>query len=131
MKEIWKQLEKYPNYEISNFGKVRNIKTNRILKNRKNTSGLLQCRLGQSCKGLLVGRMVYSTFVMPLTNENVVFFPDGNKENVSISNMIAFENISKLKSYLLQTEYNQNPMKNSLTVKKQLKTRNENSKANN
>lgn len=27
MKEIWKQLEEDTNYEISNLGKIRNIKT--------------------------------------------------------------------------------------------------------
>jgi hypothetical protein len=29
--EIWKKIEDYENYEINNFGLVKNIKTNKIL----------------------------------------------------------------------------------------------------
>ena len=28
--EIWKTIEEYPNYEVSNMGKIRNKKTGRI-----------------------------------------------------------------------------------------------------
>ena len=33
--EIWKDLKEYPNYQISNLGRVKNSKTNRILAKRK------------------------------------------------------------------------------------------------
>ena len=32
MKEIWKDIKDYPNYQVSNLGNVKNIKTNKILK---------------------------------------------------------------------------------------------------
>jgi hypothetical protein len=32
IEEIWKKIEDYENYEINNFGLVKNIKTNKILK---------------------------------------------------------------------------------------------------
>lgn len=32
--EIWKPIEGYPNYEVSSFGNVRNIKTNSFLKSQ-------------------------------------------------------------------------------------------------
>jgi len=31
MKEIWRQIENYPMYEVSNFGRVRNNVTNNVL----------------------------------------------------------------------------------------------------
>jgi hypothetical protein len=34
MKEIWKELDDLPNYEISNMGRLRNKNTLRILKTR-------------------------------------------------------------------------------------------------
>lgn len=43
MKEIWKKINNYQDYEISNFGNVRSLKNNsiRILKPSKNFSGYL------------------------------------------------------------------------------------------
>ena len=32
MSEIWKQINNYENYEVSNKGNIKNIKTNKILK---------------------------------------------------------------------------------------------------
>jgi hypothetical protein len=32
IEEKWKKIEDYENYEINNFGLVKNIKTNKILK---------------------------------------------------------------------------------------------------
>lgn len=37
--EIYKPIEGIPNYLISNFGHVKNIKTRRILKSSKNSTG--------------------------------------------------------------------------------------------
>ena len=33
--EIWKKIRSYPNYEISSFGKVKNLATNENMKLRK------------------------------------------------------------------------------------------------
>ena len=37
--EIWKPIDDYDMYEVSNLGNVRNIKTNRLLKLNKATNG--------------------------------------------------------------------------------------------
>jgi hypothetical protein len=39
--EIYKIVEGYENYEVSTFGNVRNIKTNRILKPGTSSNGYL------------------------------------------------------------------------------------------
>ena len=33
--ELWKEIENYDNYMISNFGNVKNVKTGRMLKSRR------------------------------------------------------------------------------------------------
>ena len=43
--EEWKIINDTTNYEISNSGRVRNIKTGRILKGRLSKSGYLQVNL--------------------------------------------------------------------------------------
>ena len=32
LKETWKQIKGFPNYEVSTYGNVRNVKTGKILK---------------------------------------------------------------------------------------------------
>ena len=43
--EQWRPIENYDNYEISNYGHVKNIKTNTLLKPNINTSGYLDVSL--------------------------------------------------------------------------------------
>ena len=38
-KEIWRPIKDYPNYEVSNLGQVKNIKTGKILKSSKDKKG--------------------------------------------------------------------------------------------
>lgn len=49
MNEIWKSLEGIvecgDNYEVSNFGNVRNVKTGRILKPNKHPKGYMLVKL--------------------------------------------------------------------------------------
>ena len=37
--EIWKIVNNFENYEVSNFGNIRNVKTKRLLKRRKDYMG--------------------------------------------------------------------------------------------
>lgn len=39
MEEIWKDIEEYPNYQVSNFGNIKNKKTNRLLKSKLGRDG--------------------------------------------------------------------------------------------
>jgi hypothetical protein len=45
MKEIWKEIEEFPNYSVSNFGRVRSNFSERILSVYANQSGLVQVGL--------------------------------------------------------------------------------------
>ena len=63
--EIWKDVKEYQNYEVSNQGQVRNIKTKRILKPNKKKNGYLEYRLYKSGKiyYLLAHRLVAIAFI--------------------------------------------------------------------
>jgi hypothetical protein len=86
--EIWKQIEDYENYEVSNLGNVRNNKTNRVLKayNR----GGYYC-VGLSKKSKLktynVHRLVAQTFIQNIDNNPQVNHKDKNSLNNNVNNL--------------------------------------------
>lgn len=92
--EKWKQNKTYPNYEVSTKGKIRNIKTGRILKTRINSRGYEQVCLHtnniQHTKK--IHRLVASTYLQDDTNDiNYdmldINHKDGNKLNNSVDNL--------------------------------------------
>lgn len=76
--EIWKTIENYDKYEVSNLGNVRNKKTNRLLKLNKATNGYYQLSLSNNGKSkkFLVNRLVAQAFI---PNENNL--PQVNHKN--------------------------------------------------
>ena len=81
---LWKQLDGYDNYYISNNGRVRNDRTGRILKPRKNRGGYFQVGLQKNGKRkhFLVHRLVA-----------IVFIPNSeNKSEVNHKNLIKADN---------------------------------------
>lgn len=63
--EVWRPVEDFPNYEVSDQGRVRNIKTGRILKPSNNGHGYLQvvlCQNGERTCHIL-HRLVAMAFV--------------------------------------------------------------------
>lgn len=46
--EIWKTITDYPNYQVSNYGNVKNIRFNRILKCTITPYGYKVCSLGKN-----------------------------------------------------------------------------------
>lgn len=63
--EIWKRIEGFSNYQISNYGLIRNIMTDRILKPNTHKTGSLRIRLSQNNRRytFLINRLVYKTFI--------------------------------------------------------------------
>lgn len=68
MEEIYKQIKDYPLYEISNYGNCRNIKTNRILKPSRNSTGYNIINLRNN-------KTVYNTTINKLVRENFKDIP--------------------------------------------------------
>ena len=87
MKEIYKAFEK--NYAVSNYGNIKNTRTGRILKLRKNPNGYLKTNISVNGKiqTVFVHRLVALMF-LPNTNKlALVNHKDENKQNNCINNL--------------------------------------------
>jgi len=85
--EVWLPIENYDNYEVSNFGKVRNKKTGRILK--ANRSGGY-CSVGLSginSKTCSVHQLVAKAFISNPEKKCHVNHKDKNGLNNNLSNL--------------------------------------------
>lgn len=90
-KEIWKVCNENNKYEVSNFGNVRNIKTQNIIKQFDNGHGYLTVGLWSIDnifkKRFYVHRLVASAFIRNLENKLEVNHKDGNKYNNNAYNL--------------------------------------------
>lgn len=99
MKEIWKEIPQSiywlgfkPMYEASNFGRIRNKKTGKILSysptngNYDRLKVQLQATYHGGRLSFLVSHIIYSTFIGDCYEKHVKF-NDGNTSNFSVSNL--------------------------------------------
>ena len=87
--EVWKKIEKFSNYEISNFGNLRNKTTNKF---RKPTikSGYLCTNIKNDkgeCKSMKIHRLVAMSFIPNIENKYSVNHKDHNKLNNKLDNL--------------------------------------------
>lgn len=86
MKEVWKAIKDFDNYEVSNTGKVRNKDTGNVLKPWIINSGYKQ--VGIPKQSGLVHRLVAEAFILNKdTSKNVVNHIDNNKLNNTVDNL--------------------------------------------
>ena len=88
MEEIWRDIDGFENYEVSNTAKVR--PKARLLAVKTNKSGNLEVSLNKGDKrhGKMLGRLVYEAFSgRKLTKDEVVIYLDGDKTNCDFSNL--------------------------------------------
>lgn len=90
-KEIWKEIDGFPDYEVSNLGRVCSFKKKypRIMKPGKSSSGYLQVILCMGGKHVTkrIHRLVAEAFVPNLENKPTVNHIDENKENNVAENL--------------------------------------------
>ena len=86
---IWKQIQGYPNYEISICGHVRNLKTKKILKQRINDNGYYCIKLSKNNKDktLKIHRLVALNFIPNIDNKKCVDHINNLKLDNTISNL--------------------------------------------
>ena len=86
---MWKDIKNYENYEINEFGEIRNKKTNHILKHSINEKGYHKVILTKDNKKIKTGvhRLVASAFIPNPNNYKEVNHIDENKSNNHYSNL--------------------------------------------
>lgn len=89
MKEIWKDIPDFPNYQISNLGNVINKTTNKVRKCIVNKCGYYQLKLNNNgkYKMFLVHRLVAQAFIPNSDNLLEVNHIDCNKQNNCVDNL--------------------------------------------
>ena len=109
--ETWKKIDGY-NYSVSSFGRIRNDKTNIILKPQKTNTGYYQVNLYKNRKGKThsIHRLVAIAFLPNPDNKAMVDHIDEIKTNNDIKNL-RFATGS-------QNQYNQGKRKDNTTGRK-------------
>ncbi len=87
--EFYKIIENHENYEISNFGNVRNTKTGRILKPSLNTKGYKMIKLHRDgiSTSADIHRLVGIAFIENPNGKMCIDHIDNNKTNNSLENL--------------------------------------------
>ena len=88
-KEIWKDIKDYPNYQVSNLGRILNIISNKILKAHKNHQGYLQVRLYKNGKNknCYIHRLVAEAFIPNPNHYKEINHKDENPSNSIVDNL--------------------------------------------
>jgi len=87
--EVWKQVPIAPNYEASTLGRIRNIKSNQILKPQKNMWGYLRMALQIEGKGttVYVHRAVALAFIPNPENKPSVDHENRIRDDNRVENL--------------------------------------------
>ncbi len=102
--EVWKDIEGYPNYQVSTFGNVKSkerytnvgiknqkqcLRKEKILKQQKDSKGYMQVILynENGYKHFKVHTLVAKTFIPNFFNKPTVDHIDRNKENNDVDNL--------------------------------------------
>lgn len=87
--ERWEQVKEFPMYEVSTKGRIRNIKTGRILHTYLNPNGykvVTLTRKGKQ-KTVKVHRLVAEVFCEKYYDDTEVTYIDGDKTNLDVKNL--------------------------------------------
>ena len=89
MMEIWKNIKGYPDYAISSFGNIKNIKFDKKLNPHITDQGycIVNIYCNKKDKHFKVHRLVAETFIDNPDKKRTVNHIDGNKLNNSVSNL--------------------------------------------
>jgi hypothetical protein len=103
MKEVWRTIEDFSNYQISSIGRVKSkarwvpmpncngkrFWPERIMKSRKDKNGYSIIHLSNNGKGktLKIHRLIAQAFICNLENKPCVNHLDGNVKNNNVENL--------------------------------------------
>ena len=90
IKEEWKDIKGYENlYQVSNLGRIKNLKTNKTLKALIKKDGYARVNLykNDEMNSIRIHRIVAETFIENPYNYKVINHKDENKQNNSVENL--------------------------------------------
>lgn len=112
VEEIWREVANYEGeYEVSNMGRVRSLKSNQVLKPRhkgKNYWKVLLYKEGVG-KEHSIHRLVASTFISPIPQGMVVNHKDENPANNCVENL-------EICSYQYNSRYGTAPLRRGKSI---------------
>ena len=87
--ELFKRIDGFDNYSISNFGNIKNSKTNKILQQSNHKQGykLVNLKKDGKWKIFTVHRLVAIAFLENLDNKKVIDHIDNNPANNNVRNL--------------------------------------------
>ena len=87
--ELFKPIDGYDNYFVSNFGNIKNSKTNKILKQKTEKNGYKRIGLfiNGNRKMFLIHRLVGKAFLENPDNKPMIDHIDENKSNNNVKNL--------------------------------------------
>ena len=91
MSELFKVIPDYPNYEVSNLGRVRNVKYRRFLTLIRTNRGWVMVGLSKDRKQRMipVANLVAEIFLDPPKPPNTsILHMDGDRSNNSVENLV-------------------------------------------
>ena len=105
MEEVWKDIKGYEGkYQVSNYGRIRNINSNKILKPNKHKTGYLNIDLHGKNKYMPYIHVLVANAFIEKPNDTVeVNHIDGNKENNCVDNL---EWVTKSQNIIHAYEHN-------------------------
>lgn len=101
MEEKFVKVKGYEGYEVSNTGKIKSLKTNRLLKPQKNNCGYLYILLTDHNKKVkinLIHRLVFDSFI-GIDDGLEINHLDEDKENNRLDNLELITHEDNLKKY--------------------------------
>jgi len=111
MEEIWKPVDQFPNYNVSNLGNIKNIITNKLLKIMyKDGYVNISLKHNELKKTFKVHRLIALAFIENPENKSDVNHKDKNKINNNVSNLEWMtrkeNNIHRCKDLIITTNKN-------------------------
>lgn len=100
--ETWKSIDNFPNYQVSDQGRVRNIKTGKIFTGTRDAFGYMHVRLINPDGGYTlkkVHRLVAETFLPNPEGKPIIDHIDGDKTRNSLDNLRWFTYSENSRAY--------------------------------
>ena len=87
--EQYKKIKEFPNYGVSVLGEIKNLKTDKILKQRNDKYGYKRINLyvNSKMKVIHVHKLVANAYLEKIENKNLIDHIDNNKANNCLENL--------------------------------------------